>query len=202
RLFVFFTGIGDAPERILLSTIDLTGDWQTWKASVRSTCSGRRCPTSARTCRSSRRPPARSRGPRNSFAIRLCSRKAVACSCSIRPAANRASPPRKSLYPPREPLEIPSHLLALLHRLAQHVAAARIDLELHGFAERLQRLVELPRARERHARIHFPVLNQERRRHAIGERQRRVLCVAGQVLPRPFEVVDHGVAAFRQVERL
>jgi hypothetical protein len=32
-LFVFFSGIGDAPERILLSTIDLAGDWQTWKAS-------------------------------------------------------------------------------------------------------------------------------------------------------------------------
>jgi hypothetical protein len=34
RLHVFFTGIGDAPERILLSTIDLAGDWTTWKASV------------------------------------------------------------------------------------------------------------------------------------------------------------------------
>jgi hypothetical protein len=32
-LFVWFTGIGDAPERILLSTIDLAGDWRTWKAS-------------------------------------------------------------------------------------------------------------------------------------------------------------------------
>jgi hypothetical protein len=34
RLFVFFSGIGDAPERILLSTIDLAGDWQGWKASA------------------------------------------------------------------------------------------------------------------------------------------------------------------------
>lgn len=34
RLFVFFTGIGDAPERILLSTIDLDGDWRGWKASA------------------------------------------------------------------------------------------------------------------------------------------------------------------------
>jgi len=33
RLFVFFTGIGDAPERILLSTIDLAGDWRSWRAS-------------------------------------------------------------------------------------------------------------------------------------------------------------------------
>ena len=31
---VFFTGIGDAPERVLLSTIDLTGDWSSWKASA------------------------------------------------------------------------------------------------------------------------------------------------------------------------
>jgi hypothetical protein len=33
-LFVFFTGIGDAPERILLSTLTLRGDWITWKASA------------------------------------------------------------------------------------------------------------------------------------------------------------------------
>lgn len=32
-LYVFFTGIGDAPERVMLSTIDLQGDWKTWKAS-------------------------------------------------------------------------------------------------------------------------------------------------------------------------
>jgi hypothetical protein len=33
RLYVFFTGIGDAPERVMLSTINLTGDWKSWKAS-------------------------------------------------------------------------------------------------------------------------------------------------------------------------
>ena len=32
RLHVFFTGIGDAPERVLMSTIALTEDWTTWKA--------------------------------------------------------------------------------------------------------------------------------------------------------------------------
>jgi hypothetical protein len=32
RLHVFFTAIGDAPERVLVSTIDLTSDWTTWKA--------------------------------------------------------------------------------------------------------------------------------------------------------------------------
>ena len=32
-LYVFFSAIGDAPERILLSTISLNGDWKTWKAS-------------------------------------------------------------------------------------------------------------------------------------------------------------------------
>ena len=30
-LYVFWTQVGDAPESILLSTIDLTGDWQTWR---------------------------------------------------------------------------------------------------------------------------------------------------------------------------
>lgn len=32
RLRVFFTAIGDAPERVLMSTIELTGDWMTWQA--------------------------------------------------------------------------------------------------------------------------------------------------------------------------
>ena len=32
RLHVFFTGIGDAPERVLMSTIDLTSEWTTWRA--------------------------------------------------------------------------------------------------------------------------------------------------------------------------
>ena len=32
-LYVFFTGIGDAPERVMMSTIDLTADWSTWQAS-------------------------------------------------------------------------------------------------------------------------------------------------------------------------
>jgi hypothetical protein len=32
-LYVFFTGIGDAPERIMLSTIELTNNWTDWKAS-------------------------------------------------------------------------------------------------------------------------------------------------------------------------
>ena len=31
---MFFTGIGDAPERILVSTIALVGDWQGWRASA------------------------------------------------------------------------------------------------------------------------------------------------------------------------
>ena len=34
KLYVFFSAIGDAPERILLSTINWTGDWSEWKASA------------------------------------------------------------------------------------------------------------------------------------------------------------------------
>ena len=34
KLYIFFTAIGDSPERILLSTIELNSDWQTWQASV------------------------------------------------------------------------------------------------------------------------------------------------------------------------
>lgn len=33
-LRVFWTNVGDAPERILLSTVALTDDWSTWKASA------------------------------------------------------------------------------------------------------------------------------------------------------------------------
>lgn len=33
-LYVFFSGIGDAPEKILLSVIPLSGDWRNWKASA------------------------------------------------------------------------------------------------------------------------------------------------------------------------
>jgi hypothetical protein len=33
-LNVFFSGIGDAPEHIQMSTIDLVGDWGAWKASA------------------------------------------------------------------------------------------------------------------------------------------------------------------------
>ena len=33
RLHVFFTAIGDAPERILMATIETNGDWSTWVAS-------------------------------------------------------------------------------------------------------------------------------------------------------------------------
>ena len=34
RLHVFFTGIGDVPERVMMSTIDLGGDWTAWKATA------------------------------------------------------------------------------------------------------------------------------------------------------------------------
>ena len=32
-LYVFFTAIGEAPERVMLSTVDLSAGWQEWKAS-------------------------------------------------------------------------------------------------------------------------------------------------------------------------
>ncbi len=33
-LYVFWTQVGHAPERILLSTIDLAGDWRAWRESA------------------------------------------------------------------------------------------------------------------------------------------------------------------------
>ena len=32
-LYLFFTGLGDAPERVLMSTVELTDDWTLWRAS-------------------------------------------------------------------------------------------------------------------------------------------------------------------------
>jgi hypothetical protein len=34
RLFVFFTAIGDAPERVMMSTVILGADWRAWRASA------------------------------------------------------------------------------------------------------------------------------------------------------------------------
>jgi hypothetical protein len=34
RLIVLFTAIGDAPERVMMSTVELTPDWTTWRASA------------------------------------------------------------------------------------------------------------------------------------------------------------------------
>jgi hypothetical protein len=33
RLYVFFTAIGDAPERLLMTTMDLSADWNAWRVS-------------------------------------------------------------------------------------------------------------------------------------------------------------------------
>lgn len=34
RLELYFTAIGDAPERVLMTSIDVSGDWTTWRASA------------------------------------------------------------------------------------------------------------------------------------------------------------------------
>src|SRR3984893_15295594 len=34
ELWVFWTRVGEAPERILLSSVDLAGDWHSWKESA------------------------------------------------------------------------------------------------------------------------------------------------------------------------
>ena len=53
----------------------------------------------------------------------------------------------RSFQPPLEPLHIAPHLLALEIGFIHDMAGARVDLELHGLVETLQRLVELPRLR-------------------------------------------------------
>jgi hypothetical protein len=51
-LWVFWTQVGDAPERILLSRIDLAGDWSGWKESEAIEVCGRNCRGKAPTRRS------------------------------------------------------------------------------------------------------------------------------------------------------
>ena len=48
-LFVFFTAIGDDPERVMMTTIDATGDWTAWRPRKRSRSFGPKRPTNART---------------------------------------------------------------------------------------------------------------------------------------------------------
>ena|SRR5438876_3262195 len=73
------------------------------------------------------------------------------------------------LDPAREPVEVPSHLFALEHRLVEDMSAARVDVELDGLPERLQGAIKLPGAGNRHPRIPLAMLNQQRRRHALDE---------------------------------
>src|SRR6266498_3507464 len=67
------------------------------------------------------------------------------------------------LDPAREPVEVPSHLLALQHRLVEYVSAAWVDVELHSLPKRLQCAIKLPGAGNRHPRIPLAMLNQQRR---------------------------------------
>src|SRR5712691_3867613 len=75
-----------------------------------------------------------------------------------RPLRARTRGWRGGADPPGEPLEIPPHLLALQHWFVEHVPAPRVDVELHGLAQSLERAVVLPRAGDRHASIALSVL--------------------------------------------
>ena len=95
------------------------------------------------------------------------------CRSALVTAISDGFPTLAALFdPPLKPLEIPLHLLALLRGLAQDVSASRVDVELHRLAHGLECPIELPSPRNGHARVGFAVLDQQRRRHAIGERQR------------------------------
>ena len=60
---------------------------------------------------------------------------------------------RATAEPAREPVEVALHDGALLHRLVEDVATARVDVELHDLSERGERAMELLRGGERHARV-------------------------------------------------
>ncbi len=73
------------------------------------------------------------------------------------------------LDPPREPVEVALHGLALEHRPVIQVRAARIDVRTPPSCPRLQRAVELPGVGDRYAQIALAVLNEKRRRHVLGD---------------------------------
>ena len=67
---MFFTAIGDAPERVLVSTIDLTGDWNDVACvGAASECWHPKHRTSAPICRMRRRSAAMSKSQCGRFGI-------------------------------------------------------------------------------------------------------------------------------------
>src|SRR5437016_10942264 len=72
--------------------------------------------------------------------------------------------------PTRKPFKISAHLLALQHRFVQYMSPARVDIELHGLPQSLQRAIKLPGSANGHPRIPLAVLNQQRRRYSLNER--------------------------------
>src|SRR5439155_6538420 len=111
-----------------------------------------------------------------------------------------ACPALPALFdPPREPFEVPAHLLPLEHRLVEHVSAARIDVEFHGLAKRLKRTIELPCAADRDARIALAVLDEKRRRNARRMREGRMRRIGFAVFPRALEILHDEAAALGQI---
>jgi hypothetical protein len=66
-LYVFYSAIGDAPERILLATIALDGDWLTWKASPPIEVLAPREPYECPSLAVSPSKPGESEGPENAL---------------------------------------------------------------------------------------------------------------------------------------
>src|SRR5437016_3313242 len=97
------------------------------------------------------------------MSARTSGRRTTTRSTLKRASANR--------NPARKPFKISAHLLALQHRLVQYMSAARVDIELHGLPQGLQRAIKLPGSANRHPRIPLPMLNQQWRRHALDERE-------------------------------
>ena len=94
-LLVFWTQVGDAPERILLSRIDLSGDWREWRDSVPVEVLRPERTGKAPARRSCRRFAARRTDRSINCAIPLFSRKTDASISSTRSPAKVASRSRR-----------------------------------------------------------------------------------------------------------
>ena len=89
RLHVFFTAIGDAPERVLMSTIELTEDWMTWRATLPVEVLQPQTGTNAWAFQMHHPRPETWKFRSDNSATRSCLRRQAGRSFSIRHAGSR-----------------------------------------------------------------------------------------------------------------
>ena len=102
-LDVFWTRVGDAPERILHSRVRIDGEWTEWQDEAPRPRSNRSTTGKGRACPSSHRRAVRPTAWYASSGTRACTRKTGGPTCSTAAAASRESEsPRSWASPDKE----------------------------------------------------------------------------------------------------